>query len=99
MPPSTSVLFFQGSAYTNAGHTFGDGSRCVQGSIARLGTKTAVNGVAQYPEPGDAPISIQGQIPGPGAQRAYQAWYRDPADFCTPATFNLTSGVRTTWTP
>lgn len=98
MTPSASVLFFQGTTHSIAGVSFGDGLRCVSGTIVRLGTKTAVNGMAQYPAAGDAPISIRGQIPGAGAQRAYQAWYRDPADFCTPATFNLTSAVRTIWT-
>jgi hypothetical protein len=98
MTPSTSVLFFQGSSSTQAGTAFGDGVRCTSGTLVRVGTKTAVNGVAQYPGPGDAPISVAGQVPGAGVLRAYQALYRDLGNFCTPHAFNLTSGVRTRWT-
>jgi hypothetical protein len=34
-----------------------------------------------------------------GAVRIYQAWHRDAADFCTPATFNATNGARIAWAP
>jgi hypothetical protein len=29
----------------------------------------------------------------------YQVWYRNASAFCTPATFNLTNGLRVTWVP
>jgi hypothetical protein len=99
MPQTAPVLFFQGTTAQNAGTWFGDGKRCVGGLVTRLGVKQATGGSATYPGPGDASISVQGSAPI-GTLRAYQAWYRnaDPA-FCTPATFNLTSGVATAWTP
>ena len=50
------------------------------------------------PGPGDAPISVRGQVTSPGA-RYYQVWYRNAAAFCTAATFNLTNGYEVTWTP
>jgi hypothetical protein len=103
LPPSTSVLFFQGDAQVSggAGSLFGDGLRCAGGAVTRLGTRTAVNGFARYGgnTPGDTPISIQGTIPIGGATRFYQAWYRNAAAFCTASTFNLTNGTRVTWTP
>jgi hypothetical protein len=99
MGPNTPVLFFQGTSSTFSGVSFGDGRRCVGGSIIRLGTKTAVGGIAQYPEAGDQHISVKGAIPGPGVYRAYQAWFRDPFGYCTPAAFNITSAVATVWTP
>jgi hypothetical protein len=71
------------------GQAFGDGIRCVTGTTSRLGIQTALSGVAVFAVPtGSA-----------GDLRAYQVWYRNSASFCTPATFNLTSGVVTVWIP
>jgi len=99
--PSSSALYFQGTLQLGggAGVVFGDGLRCVGGSIVRLGTKTNVGGSSQYPGSGDALISVKG-MNAAGNVRDYQCWYRnaDPA-FCTPSTFNLTNGVETTWVP
>ncbi len=97
MPSSTTCLFFQGTSGAATGSSFGDGLRCVSGSVVRLGTKTAVGGNATYPEAGDQPISVRGLIPLVGAVRTYQAWYRNAASFCTPSTFNTSSGVRVRW--
>jgi len=101
MPATTSVLFFQGTAPQSggAGITFGDGLRCVEGSIIRLGTKTASGGTASYPSAGDPSVSVRGLIPLAGGVRHYQAWYRNAAAFCTAATFNLSNGVTVTWAP
>jgi hypothetical protein len=98
--PSAPVLFFQGTARFNggAGAAFGDGLRCVGGSVIRLGIVTGVAGFASVPQPGQPRISIGGQIGAP-AIRTYQAWYRNAASFCTSATFNLTNGVETSWLP
>ena len=99
--PSSSALYFQGTLQLNggAGVVFGDGLRCVGGSIVRLGTKLNVGGASQYPDAGDPPISIKG-MNAAGNVRDYQCWFRnaDPA-FCKPSTFNLTNGVETTWVP
>ncbi len=97
--PQTSVLFFQGTTQQSggAGIVFGDGKRCAGGTLSRLGTKTAVAASAQYPEGGDPSVSVRGHVSVPGT-RAYQAWYRNAASFCTSATFNLTNGYEIAWT-
>lgn len=96
--PNSSALYFQGTAQLNGGNgaVFGDGVRCVGGSIVRLGTKTNVAGASQYPEPGNLSISVKGGVTAPGL-RTYQVWYRNVAVFCTPSTFNLTNGWQVIW--
>jgi len=96
--PDSSALYFQGttSAAGGAGAAFGDGLRCASGSVTRLGTKTNVAGVSQYPAAGDVPISVLGGL-APGDVRVYQVWYRNAATFCTADTFNLTNGLQLTW--
>jgi hypothetical protein len=90
------ALYIQGS--TQVDTAFGDGKRCVGGSVIRLGTKSNVNGVSEYPS-GSLPISVKGMVSS-GSTRNYQVWYRnvDPM-FCTPSTFNLSNGVSVTWLP
>jgi hypothetical protein len=101
MPPTTAVLFFQGTSKVNngAGTVFGDGLLCVGGAVIRLGAKNAVNGSAVYGGPaGDIPISVRGAVTYGGLKRYYQAWYRnvDPG-YCTASPFNLTNGVEMHW--
>ncbi len=99
MPPSTNVLFFQGSAETT-GNVFGDGRLCVAGPFHRLGTQTASGGEATYPGPGQLAVSVAGLVPPAGGTRAYQAYFRDPAPtFCTSATFNTSSAFELVWSP
>ncbi len=95
------VTFFQGTDAQNLGQgtPFGDGLRCVGGSVVRLASVQALGGVAQYPQPGDPSISVRGAVPATGGFRAYQVWYRNAADYCTPSTFNLTNGVAVQWLP
>ena len=97
--PDGSALLFQGSAEegSGAGTPFGDGLRCAGGAIVRLGTRQAVHGAARWPGPGDPAISQRGGVTVPGT-RVYQVWYRNAATYCTSATFNLTNGVRVSWT-
>ncbi len=96
---SSVVTFFQGTAlHSNGlGTTFGDGLRCAGGTTVRLASKLAVGGGATYPEAGEAPISVRGLVPATGGLRTYQVWFRNAADFCTSATFNLTNGVAVHW--
>ncbi len=98
--PNQSVLFFQGTIRqaAGAGLAFGDGKRCAGGTVIRLGIKIPVGNTASYPVGADLPIHAQGQVTTPGT-RTYQGWYRNPAAFCTPATFNLTNGIEFVWTP
>jgi len=94
----SSALYLQGSATLGGGFGahFGDGLRCAGGTIVRLGTKLNEGGRSQYPDSGDASVSVRGTVPA-GATRHYQVWYRNAAAFCTPETFNLTNGVTVIW--
>jgi hypothetical protein len=97
LPPSTTVLFYQGTARVNAGNgaVFGDGLRCAGGTVKRLGTQHASNGIALHPHANGISISQAGAT-GVGTYQ-YQAWVRDPAAFCTSATYNLTNGLEVLW--
>ncbi len=102
LPNSATVLFFQGTAQQSAGAgaVFGDGLRCVSGTVLRLATRTASAGFVVYPSSiSDPAISTVGAIPAIGALRYYQVWYRNSAAFCTASTFNLTNGLRAQWIP
>jgi hypothetical protein len=97
---NSAVLYFQGTSATNGGTgaVFGDGLRCVGGTIVRLDVAQNVLGASTSPGAGDPPLRVLGQITAPGA-RYYQAWYRDAQSFCTPFTYNLTNGLKVVWRP
>jgi Tol biopolymer transport system component len=103
LPPTSPVLFFQGTSMAGGGLgiAFGDGLRCAFGTVIRLGAKAAAGGDAVFGAgvAGDPLISVQGSLPADGGLRTYQAWYRNAAPFCTSATFNWTNGLRVTWIP
>lgn len=97
---NTFVTFFQGTSAVAGGFgvAFGDGLRCVGGAQLRIGTRPASENACVYPAGADAPISVQGEVAAPGT-RHYQVLFRNSLAFCTPATFNLTSGVSVEWGP
>lgn len=97
MPSTSLCIYLQGDALDDA--LFGDGVRCVGGSLIRLRTKSNVGGASQFPEPGEPSVSARGHVTlGSGARRYYQTYYRNPAaSFCPSATFNVTSGVIVNW--
>jgi hypothetical protein len=97
--PNAPCLYFQGT--TNPTVAFGDGLRCVFGSVIRLGVKFNVGNTSSIPSGADPALSILGAIPPAGGTRFYQCWYRDAAPaFCIPAaTFNQTNALAITWTP
>lgn len=98
MPPNVTCLFYQSLGLASSGNAFGDGLRCATSSVIRLSTRVASSaGVASYPGPGDASISVRGNVGG-GGVRYYQAWYRNAANFCTSSTFNLSNALRVRWT-
>jgi len=67
---------------------FGDGLRCVNATVVRLGATLAVGGQSTHPVMHGA---------GPGTFY-YQIWFRNqPAMFCTPAAFNLSNGLSIFW--
>jgi hypothetical protein len=100
LPGTTNVLFFQGTIQAGGGPgtPFGDGLRCVMGTVIRLHVETASGGVATYPHAGELPVSVAGSAP-PNLSRLYQVWYRNAAAFCTTATFNLSQGLSVPWQP
>ena len=99
MPLNVSAIYLQGSAIASAGIVFGDGVRCVDGTLIRLATKLNVAGASQFPDVGDPLLSVRGGVtPGSGVTRAYQTYYRNSAAaFCPPETFNVTSGWALVW--
>jgi hypothetical protein len=101
LPNVTSVMFFQGTLQQSNGygHYFGDGIRCVTGTVMRFPSVPSTTGVASYPQPGQPRISMIGAIPTQGGIRYYQAWYRNAASFCTSSTFNLSNGLEIAWQP
>jgi hypothetical protein len=101
MPATVACIYLQGDADNVTGVTFGDGVRCVDGTLIRLRTKVNVGGASTFPEAGVDTITLSvrgGVVPGSGATRFYQTYYRNAAAlFCPPETFNVTNGWRITW--
>jgi hypothetical protein len=98
--PNSTCLYLQGSGMADdgAGVQFGDGLRCIGGSVIRLGSQLNEFGTSQYPSGGDLPLSTRGGVIA-GDVRFYQVWYRNSLDFCTSAAFNLSNGYVITWLP
>jgi hypothetical protein len=101
LPPGSASLYFQGFLAAGGiyGAAFGDGILCITTQIVRLGVKFNPTGSSQFPGVGDPSLSIAGSIPAGGKYVFYQVWYRDAVPFCSSATYNLTSGIRTVWAP
>ncbi len=93
LPASGTVMFLQGTARAagGAGSVFGDGLRCVAGTVIRLGAARAAAGVAVREQPGEVGAATV------GATLYYQAWYRNSAPFCTPAGFNTSDALEVVW--
>ena len=98
--PNSTALYFQGTAAAGGGNgiLLGDGLRCGGGSLIRLGVRTNVGGASVFPGPSSPSLSVLGLVSTPG-ERIYQAWYRDPASFCTAQDYNVTNGLRVLWAP
>lgn len=99
MTPGSSILIVQSDHSTTYGTVFGDGLRCVTGSLVRIRQTQAdpAGGFRNYPNLGETPISILGGIPPSGGYRAYQVWYRTVQSFCPNAAFNMTNAVGVYW--
>jgi Tol biopolymer transport system component len=106
-PTATSVLL-QGTASPAAGAVYGQGVRCVGGTLKRLFTKTASGGSITapefYPFIGDPTVSARSAAKGdpisPGQSRWYLVFYRDPIVLggCpATSTFNATQTGRIDW--
>jgi hypothetical protein len=99
------TTFLQGNTNLWPGVNFGDGVRCIGGTLKRLYTKAAVGGVVIAPAPGDPSITARSASLGypiaPGSELYYQLRYRDPNPSFCPApqgnTWNASNGVVIRW--
>jgi hypothetical protein len=104
-PTATSILM-QGTLLAANGLVFGQGVRCVGGTLKRLYTKVASGGSITAPNfgAGDPTVSARsaalGDVIASGQSRFYLVYYRDPVVLggC-PATssYNATQTSRVIW--
>lgn len=88
-------LFFYGTHAVQV--PFGDGWRCVGGSVFRLGTRsTGPGGTAEFVLDLAAPPQPAGTI-APGSTFHFQFWYRDPA--AGQSGFNLSDALVGSFSP
>lgn len=93
LPPSSAGLYYHGSTATQS--AFGNGWRCVGGSVLRLPTMTA-NLFGDASLVFDAAAAPAGVI-APGTTRRFQYWYRNPAG--GGAGFNLSNALSVFFCP
>jgi Tol biopolymer transport system component len=104
---ATSIVL-QGDAFAVSGVVYGQGVRCVGGTLKRLFVKTAVAGSITAPDfgAGDPTVSARSAAKGDviqlGQSRWYLVYYRDPVVLggCpASSTFNATQAGRVDWSP
>jgi Tol biopolymer transport system component len=107
-PPTALSILLQGSSPASSGIVFGQGVRCVDGSLKRLFVKTASGGSILAPDvlAGDPTVSAQSAVLGDvitaGQSRWYFVYYRDQVVLggCSAtSTFNATQTGKVTWWP
>jgi hypothetical protein len=104
--PNAPTLLVQGSTRATA-TSFGDGLRCVGGTLVRLYTRDASSGAVAFPPPGGLSLSARSAAAGhpiaAGTTRLYQSYYRDPNPAFCPApagsTWNMSNGLVVRWSP
>lgn len=106
-PPNVISVLLQGNQLI-APAVFGDGLRCVGGSLKRLVIANAsATGALDLPLNGALSISARSALLGdalaPGNVRGYQLYYRDPDPAWCPApqgsTYNISNAVEIIWKP
>jgi hypothetical protein len=106
--PNALSMLLQGTAAIPAGIVYGQGVRCVGGSITRLHTKRANGGNLTVPDftVGEPTVSSLSEAKGnpisAGQSRYYLVFYRDPVVLggCpASSTFNATQTGRVSWSP
>jgi len=105
--PTVLTIFLQGDLSNPNGVVFGDGLRCVAGTLKRMYAKVARGGVAMAPSTGELSITARSTLLGDpiaplsGQVRYYQARYRDAnPGFCAPPagnSWNVSSLLAITW--
>jgi hypothetical protein len=98
------AIFMRGDVSNVVGVVFGDGVRCVDGTLIRRTKPISSPNVATFPAPADTVTLSTGwgaansTPPGSGITAHYMAYYRNAAAaFCPPETFNGTNGWIITW--
>ncbi len=106
-PTATSVVL-QGTTLVASGVLYGQGVRCLGGTLKRLFTKTASGGSITAPNfgAGDPTVSARSAAKGnpisAGQSRWYLVYYRDPivlGSCPASSTFNCTQTGMVTWSP
>jgi hypothetical protein len=105
--PNALSIVMQGNGSVSGGVVYGQGVRCLGGTIIRrLYTKAAVGGVITAPDfgSGDPAVSVRSSLKGddiqPGQSRYYLVYYRDPVVLggCPASrTFKATQTGRVDW--
>ena len=91
-------IFIQGSTSPIAPVPFGDGLRCIGGTLKRLGIFGINGGNVCVGGAGTVAIHTAGGITAPGSY-GYQVYFRDPAAYCTAFTYDITNAIQATWVP
>ena len=96
------ALFLQGDAELFPPAVFGRGLRCIGGHVLRLYSAPIQGSDASAPGLGAVALRERARELGddiaPGATRAYQVWYRDPAPgSCGNTPTNLSNALRVSW--
>ena len=96
---ATLTVFFKSGVGLAVPAPYGDGLRCIGGSMKRFGAQVGVNGTATFPGSSGTTLSAAGgNVPGSGQVAYYQALYRDgAAAYCPPGLVNATNAVRIVW--
>ena len=104
-PMATSIML-QGNNLSLTGAVFGQGVRCVAGSLKRMYVKNASGGSITLPQGTDLHVHARSAALGdpiaPGTHRYYGVFYRDPTVLggCPGAsTFNFTQQLDVVWAP
>ena len=101
-------MLLQGTTLVANGSVYGQGVRCLGGTLKRLFTKSASGGSITAPNfgAGDATVSARSAAKGnpinAGQSRWYLVFYRDPTVLggCPAgSTFNATQTGQVTWSP
>jgi len=102
--PTALTVLLQGPSSLVAGAIFGQGVRCVSGSLKRLYTKAASGGSIVAPTGAEPSVHARsaalGDVIAAGSDRYYTAYYRDATVLggCPPlSTFNATQAGKVTW--
>src|SRR4029078_10547926 len=90
---SSLCTFLRGTLDDASGVVFGDGVKCVSGTVQRFGQQNA----GQGDTPSNTAITTTLTV-APRNTRYYQCHYRNSsAGFCPPEPFNISNGYRLSW--